>query len=73
MRTQARASADDALQLSLSEPKTLPTSELRQEPKGGLSTLVGREAVGQGEGDLSPAAMTILRSVESLGTGHAHA
>ena len=43
-------------------------SELRQEPKGGLSTLVGREAVGQGEGGFSPAAMTILHPVGSLGT-----
>ena len=48
-------------------------SELRQEPKRGLSTLVGREAVGQGEGGFSPAAMTILHSVGSLGTGRAHA
>ena len=29
--------------------------QLRQEPKKGLSTLVGRQTVGTGEGDVSPA------------------
>ena len=48
-------------------------SELRQEPKRGLSTLVGREAVGQGEGGFSPAAMTILHPVGSLGSDRTHA
>ena len=48
-------------------------SELRQEPKRGLSTLVGRETVGTGEGDLSLAATSPLLLIGSIGTERTHA
>ena len=73
-RKQVRAQTTHYNCPSLSLRRCPPKrSELRQEPKGGLSTLVGRETVGTGEGDLSPAATSLLLLIGSIGTERIHA